>query len=143
MESSEKTKNKYWDEWTRYAEFMGVDPYLSEDTTTFTRAIRSISGFAGRVKTGFFGYSREVGSSTVRTALTAVGQKISMDRGYNPLKLNGSDKYLYPLQRMLEGFRKWDAPTNKKLPVEVDVVNLLCAGGQTKLASTKDDVLGD
>ena len=65
-----------------------------------------------------------------------------MDRGRsNPLKADG--KLLHPLQQILDGFKKWDKPTNKKLPVEVDVVELLCIMGHMGYATTKDAVLGD
>ena len=66
-----------------------------------------------------------------------------MERRYNPLKLDGSDRLLQPLQLMMAGLRKWDKPTKKKLPVEVDVVELLCNLGQLPTASTKDAVVGD
>ena len=66
-----------------------------------------------------------------------------MERRYNPLKLDGSDRLWQPLQIMMAGLRKWDKPTKKKLPVEVDVVELLCNLGQLPTASTKDAVVGD
>ena len=105
---------------------MGVDPYLPQDQAFYEGQVRAISAFCGLVKCGYFGYGREVGSATVSSALTAVGQAISMERRYNPLKLDGSDRLLQPLQIMMAGLRKWDKPTKKKLPVEVDVVELLC-----------------
>ena len=106
--------------------------------------IRALSGFTGRVKTGYFSYDREVGSGAVSKAFTAIGQAISMDCGYNPLKMNRTDKLLHPLQRILDGFRKWDKPTEKKLPVEVwFLVDLLCTMGQMKDAGVKDAVVGD
>ena len=66
-----------------------------------------------------------------------------MDRRYNPLKMNGSDKLLMPLQLMMSGFKKWDKPVEKKLPVEADVVELLCSLGQMDTASIRDAVAGD
>ena len=148
MAATDKEKEKYWVHWQAYARSLGVDPYLPRDITdrrAYIDGIRALSGFAGRVKTGYYGYGREVGSSTVRKAFTAVGQAISLDCGYNPLKMNGTDKLLHPLQRILDGFRKWDKPTEKKLPVEVGLVELLCTMGQLGFgqASTKDAVVGD
>lgn len=66
-----------------------------------------------------------------------------MDRGYDPVKVDGSDKLLYPLAVTLSGFRKWDKPSKKKLPVEVDLVELLCSWGFTGFAGEKDSVIGD
>ena len=143
MEATQKNKDKYWHHWQGYAETLGVDPYLSKHTTPFHSRIRSLAGFAGRVRTGYYGHGREIGASSVSTALTAVGQAISMDRGYDPVKVDGSDKLLYPLAVTLSGFRKWDKPSKKKLPVEVDLVELLCSWGFTGFAGEKDSVIGD
>jgi len=144
--STDKDKQKYWLAWQAYAESLGVDPYLPRDITDrrgYIDGIRALGGFAGRCKTGYYGFGREVQSGTVSKAFTAISQAISMDCGYNPLKMNGTDKLLHPLQRILDGFKKWDKPTTKKLPVEVGLVELLCTLGQMGLASTKDAVLGD
>ena len=122
---------------------MGVDPYLPEDSIKYSTCLRALSGFAGRVKTGYFGHGREVGTGTVSAALTAIGQKISMDRKHNPLKMDGSDKLLHPLAVMMSGLKKWDKPTEKKMPVEVDVCELLCQLGQLDVATSDDEVLGD
>lgn len=57
--------------------------------------------------------------------------------------MNGSDKLLQPLQLMMSGYKKWDKPVEKKLPVEADVVELLCHLGQVDGASLRDAVAGD
>ena len=126
-----------------YAQTLGVDPYLPQEDRLYEKHIRALSGFGARVKTGYYGFGREIGSSSVSTAFAAVGQEISMERRYNPLKMDGSDKLLQPLSLMMAGFKKWDKPTEKKLPVEADVVELLCLLGQLPGASTKDEVAGD
>lgn len=143
MASTVKTKNKYWNKWVPYAQALGVDPYLPDDESIYHHQIRALAGFAGRVKTGYYGYSREVQSGTVSSAFSAIGEEISMVRRYNPLKMNGSDKLLQPLKIMMAGCRKWDKPTEKKHPVGVDVVELLCAMGQLGMSALKDAVLGD
>lgn len=66
-----------------------------------------------------------------------------MVRPYNPLKMKGTDKLLHPLGVMLSGFKTWDKPVQKKLPVEVDLVELICNLGQLDSASVKDAVVGD
>ena len=56
----------------------------------------------------------------------------------------GSDKLLQPLQLMMSGYRKWDKPVEKKLPVEADLlVELLCSLGQVEGASQRDAAAGD
>ena len=57
--------------------------------------------------------------------------------------MNGTDKLLHPLQRIMDGFKKWDAPNTKNLPVEVGVVDLLCTLGQMGMTSVKDAVIGN
>lgn len=57
--------------------------------------------------------------------------------------MDGSDKLLLPLGLTVSGAKKWDKPVDKKLPVEADVVELLCSFGQMKNASLRDAVAGD
>jgi hypothetical protein len=42
-----------WKNWTTYLTPMGFDPYLQ--LTTFEQRIRSLTGFAQRVRTGYYG----------------------------------------------------------------------------------------
>lgn len=49
-----------------------------------------------------------------------------MATGTNPTKIGGHGDELIPrLQQMMDGLRKVDPPTMKKLPVKVDVVEVL------------------
>jgi hypothetical protein len=75
--------------WTTYLAPMGFDPYLQ--STTFEQRIRSLTGFAQRVRTGYYGEGRQVQAATVTDAITAVGQTISLAIGHNPTKVIGSD----------------------------------------------------
>jgi hypothetical protein len=102
---------------------MGIDPYLQ--STTFERRIQSLTGFAQRFRTGFYGRGRQVQASTVTGTITAIGQTISMVVGNNPTKLIGSDKFLPALQILINGYAKEDPPTGKMLPIELDVPQLL------------------
>ena len=52
-------------------------------------------------------------------------------------------KFLPRLSQMLDGFRKEDPPTNKKLPIEVDIPELLCVRGLAGTASEKERAVGD
>jgi hypothetical protein len=127
--------------WVTYSAPLGVDPYLQE--TTFAHRTRLLSGFAARVRTGRFGRGKQVSVGTVVSAITAVGTTIALARGVNPTKMENSDKLLPRLSQMLEGWRKADPPTMKKLPVEVDVPELLAQVGLLQSANELDRAIGD
>jgi hypothetical protein len=144
VEETTRNREKYWRYWVRYCEPLGLDPYVDAATTSFKQRVRAITGFAARVRTGYYGYGKQVAVGTVRSALTAIGQKAAMDRGINPLQVEGGSKqWLFPFQLMLDGWRKSDPPTTKKLPVEVDVVECIADLGRDKEASACDRRVGD
>ena len=120
---------------------MGIDPYLQ--STTFEQRIRCLTGFAQRIRTGYYGRGRQVQAATVTGAITAVGQTISMAIGNNPTKLLGSDKFLPALQIMLEGYEKEDPPTRKMLPIETDVPQLLVEMGYGTSGTAHMQAIGD
>ncbi len=62
---------------------------------------------------------------TVSSTLTAVGQTLALACDANPTKVMGSKCLLPRLQVMLDGYRKVDPPTRKRLPVQADVPELL------------------
>jgi hypothetical protein len=97
--------------------------------TTFEQQIRSLTGFAQKIRKGYYGRRQQ----TVTGAITAIGQAISMAIGNNPTKAIGSDKFLLALQIMIEGYAKVDPPTHKMLPIESDVPELLIGMGYSKL----------
>jgi hypothetical protein len=118
-----------------------VDPHLQGvDYTTRTRLL---SGFAAGICSGDFGRGRQVTTQTVSSALTAVGQTIALAIGENPTKLTGSDKLIPRLSQMLDGWRKSDPATTKKLPAEADVPAFLCQLGTAESATTLEAAVGD
>ena len=58
LEATSHGRKKYWDHWQAYTAPMGVDPYLQD--TQFSKRIRLLSGFAARVRTGFYGQGKQV-----------------------------------------------------------------------------------
>jgi hypothetical protein len=102
---------------------VGVDPYLQD--TSFSKPVRLLSRFAERVCTGYYGNGNQVKNSTVSSAITAIGQTIALACDSNPTKVIGFERLLPRLQIMLDGYRKVDPPTCKKLPVQSDVPKLL------------------
>jgi hypothetical protein len=100
-------------------------------------------GFADQTQTEFYGYGRQVQSSTVTGAITAVGQTIALACNENPTKVIGSTEFLPALQIMLDGYTKADPPTQKKLLVEADVPKMLVKMGYGKLGSVHAQAVGD
>jgi hypothetical protein len=118
-----------------------VDPYLQG--TPFTEAVRTITGFAARVRVGGYGRGRTVKADTVSTAIAAVGKEIALASGVNPTKMKHTEKLLPRIGQMLDGWRKKDGPVMKKLPVEVDVPEYLVKLGLAKDAEELTKATGD
>jgi hypothetical protein len=105
--------------------------------------VRLLTGFAGRVHTGYCGQGKQIQAGSVSSAITAIGQAIALATNTNPTKIVGSDKLLPRLQQMLDGFRKADPPTTKQLPVEADVPEFLVQLGLYPEARKLDRALGN
>jgi hypothetical protein len=121
--SNSRGRKKYWNHRQKYSAPVGVDPYLQG--TNFQKRIRLLSGFAAQVQTGYYGNGKQVKNCTVSSAFTAVGQTIALACDFNPTKVVGYERFLPRLQIMLDGHRKVDLATRKKLPVQSDVPELL------------------
>ena len=120
---------------------MELDPYLQN--TTITTSTRALTGFAARVRSGYYGRGRKITAPAVNSALTAIGQTIAMATGINPTKQHGSDKLIPRLTQILDGWKKEDPPTLKKLPVEVDIPEYIVSLGNTVLSTELDRAVGD
>ncbi len=113
-----KGRENCWERWAAFCAPLGVDPFLQD--TPFSERICLLKGFAGRVRTGYYGRGKQVQAGSVSSAITSVGQTIALATNSNPTKIVGSEKLLPRLQQMLDGFRKANPPTVKQLPVEAD-----------------------
>jgi hypothetical protein len=120
---------------------MGVDLYLQQ--VPFTKSVRCLTGCAATTQTGYYGKGRQVQSSTVTSAITAIGQTISLACNNNPTKIAGSDKFIPAIQVMIDGYTKAYPPTKKMLPVEADVPKLLVKMGYDKSGSAHSQAVGD
>ena len=127
--------------WCAYVKHLGMHPYLQQ--VPYATRVQCLTGFAARTRTGFYGYGRQVQSSTVTGAIMAVGQTIALACNKNPMKILGSEKFLPALQIMLDGYTKADPPTQKKLPVEADVPKLLVDMGYGNLGSIQTQAVGN
>jgi hypothetical protein len=114
---------KYWDHWEAYAQPMGVDPYLQD--TPLTKRFRLLSGFAMRVRSGYYGNGNQVKNCTVSSMITAIGQTITLTCDANLTKIMGSECLLPHLHIMLDGYRKVNPPTCKNLLMQTDVPEFL------------------
>ncbi len=123
LEATSRGRKNYWDHWQKYAAHVGVDPYLQD--TPFSKQIRLLSRFAAQVRAGYYGKGNQVKNCTVSSALMAIGQTITLACNSNPTKVVGLECLLPCLQVMLDGYRKGDPPTRKKLPVQANVLELL------------------
>lgn len=131
----------YWTHWVTYCSAVGVDPFLSK--TPFQDTVRFLTGFAARVRSGYYGRKKQVTTGTVSKAITAIGQTIAMERRVNPTKLKNSMSLLLQLSQTLDGWRKEDPPTIKQLPVEVDIPEFLADVGRRPGASELVRAVGD
>jgi hypothetical protein len=105
--------------------------------------MRTLSGFLARVRTGYYGQGKQVKNCTVSSALTAVGQTIVLACNDNPTKVKGSDKLIPRLQVMLDGYRKENPATIKKLPVQSDVPELLVTAAYNGWGTKMDKAAAD
>jgi hypothetical protein len=76
--------------------------------------------------------------------VSSIGQTIPMDCNItNPVKVGGMEKLLPRLAQTLDGMRKDDPPTMKKLPVEVDVQEYLVRQAIAKGSTEKEQASAD
>ena len=65
-----------------YVAPMKVDPFLQD--TPFTNRVRLLTGFAGRVRTGYYGQGKQIQAGSVSSAITSVGQAIALATNTSP-----------------------------------------------------------
>ena len=118
----------------------GTDPYLGK-TVSFTERMHHITNFGAMVRTGELGHGKQIRVGSVRTAITAIAQTIALDRGETPLH-NELGEYHAPLNLMLDGFKKEDPPSEKKLAVGIDIPEYCCEQG-FKSKTAKGLAIGD
>ena len=139
--ATRKNRETHWNNWCSYVSSLGVDPELQDEP--FLLRQRTLSGFAGLSRTGHYGKGKQVQTGTVSSAITAIGQKITLVCGINPTKMVGSDKMLPRLSEMYQGWAKEDPATSKKMPVEVDVPERMCEKGRHTSATELMKAVGD
>ena len=86
-----KTWQKHYSNWVSYVRPLRLEPDLSN--AGYVKQQRAFPGFAARVRFGGYGIGGQVQAGTTYSALTAVGTTISLVRGTNPTKLQGTEKF--------------------------------------------------
>ena len=142
METTTKKRKSAWDHWTAYVQPLGLDPLLQN--TPYTLQVRAITGFAGRLRTGFYGRGRQITAPAVNSSITAIGTEIALATGTNPTKMNGGlDKLIPRLAQMFAGWKKEDPPPIKKLPVGVDIPEYTSLCSLRPTATERDRAAAD
>ena len=141
MAATTQNRQKHYANWVNYVRPLQLEPDLSN--AGYVEQQRALSGFAARVRFGGYGTGGKVQAGTASSALTAVGTTISLVRGANPTKLQGTEKFTPRLGQMVAGWRKSDSPVEKKLPVEVDVPEAMADRGRIKGATALVQAIGD
>ena len=118
--ATSEERTKFWERWTRYVQPLGIDPYLQ--SVAFRDKVRATTGFAQRVRTGYYGFGAQVTTARVQTAIRAVGQTCELDLGNNPL-YRAPERYIKPLELLFAGYRKEDPIPVPEIAVPVGVPN--------------------
>jgi hypothetical protein len=98
-------------------------------------------GFAERVRKGNYGRGKAVGVQQVTVALRAIGKTCELAGKPNPV-YRAEQKYLLPIERQVECYRREDPPPVPELAVPVAVPNWLCTRGMKTGASRKSQAVG-
>ena len=138
VDANNETRRKFWKDWCNYIAPFHISPYLDEPGTD---NILILVGFAERVRTGYFGRGKAVGVQQVTVALRAVGKTCKLAGKPNPV-YRAEQKYLLPIERQVECYRREDPPPVPELAVPVAVPNWLFQQGLTSRASRKTEAVG-
>jgi hypothetical protein len=141
VEEATAKRDVAWRHWTAYVSPLGLDPYLQN--APYNHAVRAITGFAARLRTGFYGRKRKITAPAVNSTIMAIGTTIALATGTNPTKINGQDKLIPRLAQMMVGWKKEDPPTMKKLPVGIDVLEYISLCSLRPLATEHDKTAAD
>ena len=63
VEATTRNREVYWQHWATFASAVGMDPYLL--SVPFQDSIQLLTGFAARVRSGYYGRKHQVSACTV------------------------------------------------------------------------------
>ena len=122
-----------FENWCSFVRPVGVEPWLQG--ATYQQRVRCLTGFAACVCSGRYGRGKQVAIGTLYGSLSAIGMTVALSYEVNPTKSQGEKISIPRLAQMMEGWRKEDPPTKKKLSVGIDVPNVLAGLGMEKDAT--------
>ena len=131
---------RFWQRWIQYVRPLPINPYLI--STPFQPKIRAITGFAERVRSGYYGHGDRVSCGRVQTAIRAVSQTCELDNGESPIR-KGPKEYLKPLELLFAGYRKQDPDSVPELAVPVTLVNQIVTQYTAPGTTAKDHAIAD
>ena len=102
--------------WCSFVRPLGVEPWLQD--ATYQKRVWCLTGFTACVRSSRYGQGKQVAIGTVYGALSAVGQTVALAYGGNPTKAQGEKTLVPLLAQIIEGWRKEDPPTKKKIASE-------------------------
>jgi len=121
----------------------GVEPWLQD--ATYQWRVRCLTGFAACARSGRYGRGKQVQVGIVSGVLLAVGKTIALAYAYegNPVKARGEKALVPRLAEAMDGWRKEDPQTKKKLPVGIDIPEYLASLGMEVEATELVKAIGD
>ena len=137
---TEKGRSKYWEHWCTYAKLCGVAPDLQ--TTPSQEVDIIITGFASRVRTGYYGRGDQVKVSSVTEALAAISTSLELGSKQTPL-YRAHNVYNLPIQRCVEGMRRDDPLPIPQLAVPIAVVKKVFALTHQPNSTAHAQTIGD
>ena len=117
-DKTNQSHKKYWRHWCSYCSAFNTDPFLRTRTELQQQII--ITGFAARVRTGFYGHGHQIKVQSVTDALAAISKTIELVGQQSPI-YKAHNVYKLPIERLVEGFRREDPPAIPQLALPVTV----------------------
>ena len=118
MDQNNKTREKYWNHWKNYTTACKACPNLVKCSNA--EKIILITGFAARVRTGYYGRGRTVRVQSVTQALAAISTTIELAGESSPI-YKTEKAYKLPVARLIEGYRREDPPSTPQLALPIAV----------------------
>ena len=122
----------------------------SNTHTTWTKArirtnddiIVALTGFAARVRSEAYGRRRQVGVQTVTDALGVIATTFKLAGKAPPTHIEAG-RYILPLQRQLEAYRREDPPPTPQLVLPVKVAEEIMSSGCLTKATPIEAATGE
>ena len=127
--------------WFSFVRPLGVDIWLQD--ATYQQRGRCLKGFSACVRLGRYVQGGGVEIDRVSGDLSAVGTKVPLAYEGNPTKSQGKKTLVPRLAQMMEVWRKYDPLTKKKIPVGIDVPEVLVELGMERDATEIVKAVGD